>query len=876
MTVALEDRPRVELPRVSGNSPARRAVARWAWRLFRREWRQQLLILLLVTLAVGATTVGIALVSNAGPRPAAFGTANHILGLRGTDPNLTAELASTRAPFAASEVVAHERIDIPGSVSFTDLRAQDAAGTYGRSTLRLLRGRYPRGRSDVAITDGTAATFELHLGSTWKVGGRTRTVVGIVENPLDLNDEFGLVPPGQIDQPTQVSVLVDATDVQVNAATAGMSVTISTPQSFSDTTAAVIVLVMETIGLLFVGLVAAAGFAVMAQRRMRALGMLGAIGATDRHIRFAMVANGAAVGATAALVGAAAGLGGWLLWAPHAATLVGHRIDRFAIPWWALGVAILLAVATAVAAAWWPARAVARVPIVTSLSGRPPRPQPAHRFATLGVVLLATGFAFLAFAVRPAGSHGPGDHAPVNPAFVIGGAIATTLGMLLLGPLGIRTLATFARRAPIALRLALRDLARYQARSAAALGAISLTIAIAATIAISATAAAAPPAGGLLPANELIVHLTHGNDHIIVDGLPALPQWPAATIHTVRGRVDALAATLHASTAVELTQAIDPEAGNFPGALDDFGAAGASKARATPGRDPGATDASASPPVVVPVALSKVETRSGGRPGATGSNFTDVVDVYVATPALLAQVGIDPASIPADADIISSRTDLGGLVLATARGRGIAGGPIVWHPTIRHADLPTSTHGTDTLITAHGMARFGLTAVTAGYLIQTPRPLTTAQIDAARHTAGAAGVTVETRPTNVSYSRLRNGATTAGFLVALGVLAMTVGLMRSETANDLRTLAATGATATTRRMLTGATAGALGLLGAAFGTAGAYLALVAWHRRDLAPLGHVPWLDLVVIVAGLPLVATAAAWVLAGREPPNLGRHPIE
>ena len=69
---------------------------------------------------------------------------------------------------------------------------------------------------------------------------------------------------------------------------------------------------------------------------------------------------------------------------------------------------------------------------------------------------------------------------------------------------------------------------------------------------------------------------------------------------------------------------------------------------------------------------------------------------------------------------------------------------------------------------------------------------------------------------------------------------MTVGLIRSETANDLRTLTATGASSTTRRTLTGATAGALALLGALLGTAGAYAALLAWHRSDLSPLGHVP------------------------------------
>ena len=54
-----------------------------------------------------------------------------------------------------------------------------------------------------------------------------------------------------------------------------------------------------------------------------------------------------------------------------------------------------------------------------------------------------------------------------------------------------------------------------------------------------------------------------------------------------------------------------------------------------------------------------------------------------------------------------------------------------------------------------------------------------------------------------------NWATVFGIVLALAILAMSVGLIRSETASDLRTLAATGASGTTRRNLTAATAGAL-------------------------------------------------------------------
>ena len=105
---------------------------------------------------------------------------------------------------------------------------------------------------------------------------------------------------------------------------------------------------------------------------------------------------------------------------------------------------------------------------------------------------------------------------------------------------------------------------------------------------------------------------------------------------------------------------------------------------------------------------------------------------------------------------------------------------------------------------------------------------------------------------------------------------MTVGLIRSESAGDLRTLTATGATSRIRRTLTAATAGALALLGALLGVAGAYLALAATYFDDLGYLGRIPVLSLAVIVVGVPLTAAAAGWLLAGREPSTITRPAFE
>jgi putative ABC transport system permease protein len=143
--------------------------------------------------------------------------------------------------------------------------------------------------------------------------------------------------------------------------------------------------------------------------------------------------------------------------------------------------------------------------------------------------------------------------------------------------------------------------------------------------------------------------------------------------------------------------------------------------------------------------------------------------------------------------------------------------------------------------------------------------------------AVSSGATTETRSQAPSLAELRNWATAAGILLALSVLAMTVGLIRSETGGDLRTLSATGASSTTRRALTAATAGALGLLGALLGTAVAYLAAIAWFRSSLSTtLSHAPATDLVVILVGLPLAATVGGWLLAGRQPRTITRQPLD
>ncbi len=63
-------------------------------------------------------------------------------------------------------------------------------------------------------------------------------------------------------------------------------------------------------------------------------------------------------------------------------------------------------------------------------------------------------------------------------------------------------------------------------------------------------------------------------------------------------------------------------------------------------------------------------------------------------------------------------------------------------------------------------------------------------------------------------------------------------------------------------------------------TAAGYLAAIAYSWDNsldgLSSLANVPTENLLIILVGMPLIAAAAGWLLAGREPPAIAHQPIE
>ncbi len=849
MSVELREPP--DLDGDEGGIVARRAVVRWGWRLFRREWRQQLLVLGLLTVAVAATIWGASVVTNtqlANPNYPTLGTAAASITLPGTDPHLAADIATIAGRWGPVDLIDNQNI-ATGTTQSVQLRAESPRGHYNTPLLSLVSGSYPAGPGQVALTSQVASLYGTQVGGGWHAAGLTWRVTGIVQDPSNLADEFALVAPGQVAHPSQVVMLVGSAAAQQaisggNGTLPGVpaaNVSFPTSSNGSKFSPATVVLVVQVLGLVFIGLLSVAGFSVMAQRRQRALGLLSAIGATERSLRLVMIVNGLAVGLTGALAGAVLGFAAWFAYVPTLQRATGHVVDATNLPWWAFALGVVFAVVTSMLASRRPAKTMAAMPVVTALSGRPAPPKAAHRAALPGVIVFAVGVVCLATAGGLAGASGSGG----SPALhLVIGLAAVVIGIILLAPLCVSVLAAGAgSRLPVAIRIALRDLVRYRARSGAALAATTFAVFLAMGICVVTSFQFDNTlnwTGPNLSSNQVIVYAQPPQNGPSIGGPLTSTQLAQVSRH-----VSGLAASLHARSAVPLEST-------------------------------GAT-------------LHQVGAQAH-------RDFSGTV--YVATPQLLATYGVTAGQIAPGTDVLSMRPGMASLpnMELTWGNYGLQQGPggfvqkdralpactlsggCLANPAMQTVTgLPSGTSAPNTVITEYAVSTYHLQTQLTGWLIQAPAPLTAAQVHAARQFALAYGATVETRSASLGPGEISDGATALGIVIALGVLAMSVGLIRSETAQDLRTLTATGASGATRRMITAATAAALGLLGAILGMAGAVIAGLAWARSSLSVMfGDVPLTDVLILLLGLPLVAAVAGWLLAGREPKVIARQPLD
>jgi len=796
------------------------------------------LVLALIAVTVAVTTVGVSVSTNTPLSPyVGFGNAKDLATFSNNSASTTAKIASWHERFGAIDVIDNETIAVPGSVDTFDLRAQNPDGPYGQPLLALVSGHFPTKVSEVAVTAGVASDLNLKVGSAWHEMGVTRSVVGVVENPKNLLDEFALVIPGQVTAPTQVTVLFDAPQ---GAKSLGSN--IITPTSVAQGNVLnpeTISIVLVTMAMLLIALVAIAGFTVIAQRRLRSFGMLGALGATDEHIKMVVRANGVFVGLVGALTGFVVGFAAWLAYRPILESSAHHVVGVFQLPWIVIVVAIVLAVAAAFFASTRPARAMTRISIVSALAGRPAPPRQLRRSAVPGIVCAVAAF-FLLGAAGASGGNGGG----VGELAL--GFVVLTVSVVLLSPFLLTVLDRLSRRAPLAIRMAMRDLARYRARSGSALGAISVGVLIAMVVIIASAARfgnVLDYAGPNVSSTQLIIYTPNG------------PYGPGGPGNAGAGG---------GSSAPSLTS-MTRSARAIAGALGSH------------------------------EMITLESTSATLQHAAPGRSYSG--PLYVATPQLLHAFDIKKSTINATAVILSMRPGFAALSKMqivygnyySGQDKGGPSGPGAWpcpksdclaNPSMQEiSSLPAGTSAPNTVITEYAVNRLGLTPITSGWLVETAKPLSAAQLTGARASAAAAGMNIETKSSIPTSATIIDWATLVGILLALGILAMTIGLIRSETASDLRILAATGASSRFRRSLTSATAGALALVGAVVGTSAAYVAMLGFSRTSaldgISSLASVPVANLLTILVAMPLVAAIVGWLAAWREPKGLSGQVI-
>jgi len=781
--------------------------------------------------AVAVTTVGVGVSTNTPLSPyVGFGNAQDLATFSGNSASTTTKIASWHQRFGAVDVIDNETITVPGSIDTFDLRAQNPDGPYGQPLLSLVSGHFPTKASEAAVTSGVASELNLKVGSDLRELGVTRTVVGIVENPKDLLDEFALVLPGQVPSPTQVTVLFDAP--RVGKSSLGSNVI--TPASVAQGNVLnpeTVSIVLVTMAMLLIALVAIAGFTVIAQRRLRSIGMLGALGATDEHIKLVVRANGTFVGLVGALVGFVVGFAAWLAYRPILESSAHHVVGVFQLPWVVIVAAVVLAVAAAFFASTRPARAMTRISTVSALAGRPAPPKQLRRSAVPGIVCAVAAF-FLLGAAGASGGKG-GGMGEVVLAFV-----TLTVSVVLLSPFLLTLLDRLSRRAPLAIRMATRDLARYRARSGSALGAISVGVLIAMVVIIASAARfgnVLDYAGPNVSSTQLIIYTPNG---------PYGPGGPGTS--GKGGGASTTSLTSMARSARDIAAALGSHT------------------------------------------MIKLESTSATlQHAASGRSYAG--PLYIATPQLLKAFGVRTSTINPTTEILSMRPGFTGLTkmqivygnyfvpgTPLANGHGVAWpcpkSDCLANPSMQEISaLPAGTSAPNTVITESAVHRLGLTSTTSGWLVETAKPLSAAQLTGARASAAAAGMNIETKSSIPTSATIIDWATLVGILLALGILAMTIGLIRSETAGDLRILAATGASNRTRRSLTAATAGALALVGAVVGTVAAYVAMIGFSRTSaldgIASLASVPVANLLTILVAMPIVAAMVGWLAAWREP---------
>lgn len=860
-----------------------RAALRLARRdALRHRWRSLLIVVLILTPVAAATGVDILYRTKTSvelERERSFGGADAIVRA-GLDQASTLyptqrQVEAVLAPGARAIYERYETEDVftaPGHVAQSTVRISDHLGDpLLRAEVELTDGRFPTAAPEVAISRKLADRLGIDgIGSTLGMRGQdiTVTVTGIVRDPFCLScplltartdsviaQAADATLPANVDATGAYYVTLPDYDDGLSALrglfsdnTNGGSVsgrydysdyqiglTDLSRAGSEDIKAAALVTLVAGLGLLEVVLLAGTAFAVGARRQTRDLGMIAAQGGSPRDLRRVVLAQGLLLGAVGAVAGVAAGFAAIVTTRP-----ITERIDNEVMVGVHYGIAEIVVVAavglfSGLAAALVPAVGASRRRPIDALAARFPVPTSRSTWAPVfGALLIAagTGVSLVASYLM---SHGGGS----GGGFVFGpieqynaltergrlddttGSIAILVGvfvvvggLLLLTPALLAALAKLAGRMPATMRLATRDAARHRHRTGPATAAIAVAV------------------GGAVAISCLIASDREGTERFEADAMPdrviSLSTQGAVDPSQLGPATEAVRRVIPGATVLQVDA---PLSARDTSGVDSYYSP--MQVRAVGGRIGG----------VVGVGDADLVVLASGR----------VADREAAAAALDAGkvVVFDAAAIAADGKVT---VETGEYDAAGSEVRSVRLPAVALPQQTPYGQLPSA------IMSADAARAQGWSTEPLATLVSYPAS-SRAEAGAAIQIAEQLGIPVISSAQERDVARLvRVGLAAGAALIALLGVAMCVALSGAEGRPDLATLSAIGAPPSRRRRLAGAQALVLGGLGSLLGLAfGFYFARAARPATGAAET-VVPWSDLLVTVAAVPLLAVLVAY----------------
>lgn len=408
---------------------------------------------------------------------------------------------------------ARMRVTVGDRRPSTPVLGIDARDPLARGMTELTSGRWASNSSEIVVTEAGIAKGLPAAGALVAAGSngkpRQLTVVGVAvahpgnELPLlvalpdlvsDVADQGGValglllgrsdpVTWSQVRTMNTYGLLVQSRQVLLNPPSAAeldpkIAQEIGSSQGRLD-----LLVLVAAVGLFIeTTLLAGPAFAVSAARQRRSLALAAVNGAEARQLRRYVLGQAVVLGVVSAAVAVFAGLlvafVGLTWWqAGHADFVTGP----FEVSWPRVAGVFACSVVASVVAALLPARGMARLDIVSVLADRAGDRPVRRGLPVVGVLVMAVSAVVIIW-----GASGGGAGQGLNTYFVAGGAVVLVLGCLMLIPALLALVGRLGTRLVLPLRLAARDTARQRARSTPAVAAIMAAVAALTALSIGA------------------------------------------------------------------------------------------------------------------------------------------------------------------------------------------------------------------------------------------------------------------------------------------------------------------------------------------------------------------------------------------------------